>query len=308
MTIGDPIIARKNTGNIYNVKDFGAVGDGSTNDQAAISAAVSAAGSSGTIYFPSGTYLVNSTVTMTSRCAFVGESRYNSCLKTNSNIPIITMDTTSSCSRSVFQHLRFQGIASSGCAGILITGSSSAWTSTCLFNDLCFDGIYYGIRNTRTLGSGEIRFDWNTFSDWVMSGSVYSAYSSAYGSGTGNVYSNIVGGTTGRILAWEGGDTSNIGDILISGLHSATAQAGVYLGSGGSYHQRVTICNAQFDAGVTAAFDVHGAYGNLHFYPILFGGNASYYLSSNPTNSIIQLPTGLYGYSSSGTRSTIYAY
>jgi hypothetical protein len=41
---------------VLSVKDFGAVGDGTTNDYAAIQAAVNAAGASGTLYFPKGVY------------------------------------------------------------------------------------------------------------------------------------------------------------------------------------------------------------------------------------------------------------
>jgi hypothetical protein len=49
---------------IYNVKDYGALGDGATNDTAAIQTAVDAASTAGggTVYFPAGTYKVtNST-------------------------------------------------------------------------------------------------------------------------------------------------------------------------------------------------------------------------------------------------------
>ncbi len=51
---------------VYNVKDYGAVGDGATNDQAAIQAAHDAivtSAVSGTLYFPPGTYKVNTGLT-----------------------------------------------------------------------------------------------------------------------------------------------------------------------------------------------------------------------------------------------------
>jgi len=47
------------TQSVYNVKAFGAVGDGTTDDTAAIFSAISAAGSGDTIYFPPGTYLTS---------------------------------------------------------------------------------------------------------------------------------------------------------------------------------------------------------------------------------------------------------
>jgi hypothetical protein len=46
-----------------SVKDFGAVGDGTTDDTSAIQACISAVGS-GTVYFPAGTYKVTSTLTV----------------------------------------------------------------------------------------------------------------------------------------------------------------------------------------------------------------------------------------------------
>lgn len=53
-------------GDVFNVKDFGATGDGSTSDQTAIAAALTAAVASipgGTVYFPAGRYLLTDTLT-----------------------------------------------------------------------------------------------------------------------------------------------------------------------------------------------------------------------------------------------------
>lgn len=47
--------------NNYNVKDYGALGNGVADDTAAIQAAINAAVNGGTVYFPAGNYLLNST-------------------------------------------------------------------------------------------------------------------------------------------------------------------------------------------------------------------------------------------------------
>jgi len=53
-------------GQVFNVKAYGAVGDGVTDDTAAVQAAISAAyaGVGGTIYFPAGTYLLSTALTI----------------------------------------------------------------------------------------------------------------------------------------------------------------------------------------------------------------------------------------------------
>jgi hypothetical protein len=62
-----------------SVKDFGAVGNGTTDDTAAIQAAVTYVQTSGNaLYFPSGTYRITSTITNSSRIRLDGDSHYSS--------------------------------------------------------------------------------------------------------------------------------------------------------------------------------------------------------------------------------------
>ncbi len=65
---------------VYNVKDYGAVGNGTTNDTAAIQAAMDAAlaAGGGTVYFPAGTYRLTTTLTLKSHIKYQGVSRNDS--------------------------------------------------------------------------------------------------------------------------------------------------------------------------------------------------------------------------------------
>jgi polygalacturonase len=65
-----------------NVLDFGAVGDGVTDDSVAIQAAINAIPAiGGEVYFPGGTYLVNTKIVLKSRLSLIGESRNNTLIK-----------------------------------------------------------------------------------------------------------------------------------------------------------------------------------------------------------------------------------
>jgi hypothetical protein len=67
-------------GNLYNVKSFGAVGNGVANDQAAIQAAIDAASAAGggVVCLPAGQYRVDSMLVPKARVSFHGEARATS--------------------------------------------------------------------------------------------------------------------------------------------------------------------------------------------------------------------------------------
>ena len=68
-----------------SVKTFGAVGDGTTDDTAAIQAAVTAAGVGGRVYFPTGTYLVSSTINCLINQELIGDGSNNSIIRRYAN-------------------------------------------------------------------------------------------------------------------------------------------------------------------------------------------------------------------------------
>jgi hypothetical protein len=70
----------------FNVKDYGAKGDGVTDDEAAIEAAMVAAGTSpwSTLYLPAGTYMVSSGFNMPSQVRWLGDGPTKTFIKANS--------------------------------------------------------------------------------------------------------------------------------------------------------------------------------------------------------------------------------
>jgi polygalacturonase len=81
---------------MFNVKDFGAIGNGVVDDRASVQKAIDACGNAGgDVFFPMGTYLVSSAGTaafcirLASKVKLVGENRAGSILK-QANIAILT--------------------------------------------------------------------------------------------------------------------------------------------------------------------------------------------------------------------------
>ena len=66
---------------IVSVKDFGATGDGSTNDATAIIAALDSLTNGGILYFPKGTYIVGQAIPIKQGIHYLGESPLSSILK-----------------------------------------------------------------------------------------------------------------------------------------------------------------------------------------------------------------------------------
>ena len=64
----------------FNVRAYGAAGNGVTDDTDAIQAAITAAGASGTVFFPTGTYLLSATLNALTGQQLLGEGPNNSTL------------------------------------------------------------------------------------------------------------------------------------------------------------------------------------------------------------------------------------
>ncbi len=104
-----------------NVKDYGAVGDGSTDDTSAINSAITALVSHGTLFFPSGKYRITAGVTAFSSLSYItitgtGAEIYNDSGSTGAN----TFVVNTTCTHFDIYGLRFTGTASVRGSGIHI--------------------------------------------------------------------------------------------------------------------------------------------------------------------------------------------
>jgi hypothetical protein len=92
---------------LASVKDFGAVGDGVADDTAAIQAAITASYGQ-TLYIPSGTYKISSTITINDKIHLLGDSRFSTFIQW-SNATLGAFNITTDIAISV-EHIAFAAL------------------------------------------------------------------------------------------------------------------------------------------------------------------------------------------------------
>jgi hypothetical protein len=160
-----------------SVKDFGAVGDGVTDDTAAIQAAVDSidGATSRVLYFPAGNYRLTNTVetksTLTGGAVFFGEGGFSG----NGSSIFVDFDGVGflNISASVqFKNLSFQGIRGGSSVGLrnAKTGNTDdmdTWVTECTFNNFntCIQHVGRGLLctdNTFAVSDLAIDISWPT--------------------------------------------------------------------------------------------------------------------------------------------------
>jgi hypothetical protein len=153
---------------IVSVKDFGAVGDGVTNDRAAIQAALNTGKS---VYVPQGTYAIGSTISLTAD---------GQCLYGDGNLSVIK--TTATTARidinnkegTAIRNLKIDAFAANTNPGIYVYGGSSG---------IDIENVYFYGGNQRVyLGACDhIRVDSCTFDNTGYGVIQQSGYASSFG-------------------------------------------------------------------------------------------------------------------------------
>lgn len=129
----------------FNVKDYGAVGDDSTNDSAAIQAAVTdACNAQGILYFPPGDYRLRTTITFPNKSfSIFGSGPTATVIAADPTTPNITLFDFSGCTgpAKVIRDISFNGPAPSVYGGTAV----KAYGNGFLFDNVWFRGILVGL-------------------------------------------------------------------------------------------------------------------------------------------------------------------
>jgi parallel beta-helix repeat protein len=125
---------------VFNVRDYGAKGDGVTNDAVAIQAAITAAAGVGPVYLPSGTYLVNNSCKLPSHSRIYGDGDTSiitpgpSFLSSGRPAPLEA--TGSTFSNIVIEHLNVNGNVTNAAGAHNISLHASTTLSNIIVRDL----------------------------------------------------------------------------------------------------------------------------------------------------------------------------
>lgn len=191
---------------LVSVKDYGAVGDGITDDAAAIQAAVTAVTAGSRIYFPEGTYKVGSGINISKSVRLIGSASTTLKLSTH-DMNILWVSSTSNV---VIESLRFDGnratLGAGGWAliylvdvsnvvvrdcsfinaqstGLSITRGSSIWVTGNRFSDINHSGIQLADPTAGNYNE-HIWIRDNYLDTCQVSGTVGNAAIQLYGTGT----------------------------------------------------------------------------------------------------------------------------
>ncbi|HEX3786092.1 MAG TPA: glycosyl hydrolase family 28-related protein [Pseudonocardiaceae bacterium] len=221
---------------VYNVKDYGATGNGSTDDTTAVQNAINAASTAGggTVWFPAGTYMVTPTTSPalnvpSDGIKLVGASRKKSVLKKTANGVLLSMSGPSTDTTGA-THLHYCSLES-----MTLHGNSKSGLILQLYyaDDLVFRDVY-------TLGNTDTAVDTAEFWDSRFENCVWESCGGGIGTSTPSIFlrnsaaSSGFGFSTDNVnqiyfigCRWEG---YTIGSLWIQqGVNNTNNPNGIYI-------------------------------------------------------------------------------
>lgn len=275
----------------FNVKDYGAVGDGTTDDTSAVNLAIAAliATGFGVLYFPAGTYLVSSTLTTLSvPCLVLGDSRGD---PSSNAVSQINFSSTSTTLFSVsVAGVSFSGLAMNQTGGTATAGSCITTTGGTLaaFTNLSVRSFYLGI-------------DIENSNIWTMQDCYIATVSiglkvrntSAPDTGDWSVVNTNFAPTTGTAIRVESSGGGRVANVKVNGGASGSGHGIDYAIGAGVSTSVLLITNCSIENiggdGIRVVTSSTGAYSLIAISNVQFG------LYSNTSGSCIRLTANTLG-------------
>ncbi len=281
----------QNTFGFYTPEQFGAVGDGVTDDTAAVQEAVdqsiaaSIAGNPKPVllhgfYYITATINYEPTANVFADTGIIGRGKTVSGLKTDQNIPLITINLEHDIYFLTIAGFSVTGDQQSGQAGIQVEHPVGvAFLNYFSCYDMMFRNLEYGFYSPANNGF----LDWGIYNNLLFYGCKYGILIRC--GGTGNVYTNgnavLSGGGTGLMFGIGGG--SVVGDFIIANWQMGGGGSGIRI-DGGSYGGNISVNGVQFDAGITPGFDIDNLHG-CEFRNISYGGGITNIVNTGCTDT-----------------------
>lgn len=293
-------------GLFLNVKSstFGAVGDGSTDDTAAIQSAITAAGNGGSvIFFPPGTYKVSGLTIGINNCCFMGSGAGSSIIAGSASAVIVQITDHVFTGTKRFTNMGFKDL-SGGTTAIEVQQTQTVEITGCTFD---MTHLVNGVKRTSTAGITRVMVNDSTFMN--LGASTTSALANASGDGQCQTLVNnsvfiLSAGFTGATVQGPDFSITNCsfdGSSVTSGSYShITPQSNIdhsiYLG---------TVTGCRFSDG--------GSSGFAFTFPNTGGSNCAFSESTNAFSGFVNNLTisgtgneGTYKLPAGGIQNSIY--
>jgi parallel beta-helix repeat protein len=239
--------AAEESSEFINVRAFGAIGDGTTNDTVAIQAAIDALGQEGTISFPSGTYIISDKLDFIGKKNITVEGNQSTLIQTTSMLRAVWVDNSENI---LIQNIRierseysdFTGKPSNS-KGIYITNSSNIKILHSTFIGFGYSGIswklsdYIHIEGNHIVGPGSSITSEGNYCYGVNSHETPASY------GHVKILNNTISGVAIGIFVGEQND------VVITGneITDIPGQHGMYLATSNAVISNNTLNNIELD-------------------------------------------------------------
>ena len=261
---------------VVNVRDYGATGNGITDDAKAIQAAVAAVtGTGGTVYFPPGTYTVGTAIVPANNVALIGSGVGSAIIAPAGSVSAVrgSATKTSPLTRFTMAHLTIDGMKQGPSFGVGIKGVFCQYLAQCQFEDLI-------IQNCVATGLGI---------DFLTQGTVIHAVR-AIGNGRLNRGGGSGGGSSGIGI---GTGQYPVEDFVISDCYAANnGRYGIFVESQTgqtSYGMRIANCFATANA--NHGFGSAGGNGTIWSHCVAYANNIDGFSIDNGTIGAFAQPS-----------------